>query len=426
MRSRWLFIFLILALLAACSPTPAGDFNVAKSTKARITEPQVDPTDLARLVQGNNEFALELYQQLRGEDGNLIYSPYSVSQALAMTYAGARGETESQMAAALHFLLPQTGLHPAFNALSLELDRRADVGMDQAEGAFRLRIANALWGQKEYTFLPEFLDSLAENYAAGLSLLDFMKDPEAARILINQWVFDQTEEKIKDLLPTGSITPDTRLVLTNAIYFKAAWNTKFEDSRTSQQPFYKLDGSQVEAQMMGVQQRFRYLAGEGYQLVELPYVGNEMVMTLLVPDSGNFSAIEQSLSAAWLEDAHSRMGSFQVNLGLPKFQFEASFSLSEILKAMGMPAAFDDADFSGMTGTRGLAISEVIHKAFIAVDEEGTEAAAATAVIMVEAMAMPEEPVRLTIDRPFIFLIRDRTTGTILFIGRVLEPSPDQ
>ncbi|HZU86893.1 MAG TPA: serpin family protein, partial [Anaerolineaceae bacterium] len=423
---------LILALLAACAPA-AQAVDVAKSTKSRITEPQVNAADMQTLVKGNNEFALALYQELRAEDGNLIYSPYSVSQALAMTYAGARGETESQMAAAMRFFLPQASLHPAFNALSLELEKRANTttynenNEPDTAGAFRLRIANALWGQKGFTFLPEFLDTLAQNYAAGMQLLDYAADAEAARKIINQWVFDQTEEKIKDLIPTGAVTPDTRLVLTNAIYFKAAWAYPFVASGTQPAPFYRLDGSQVEAQMMNLQERFRYLAGEGYQVVELPYVGNEMVMTLIVPDSGNFAAIDQILSAAWLDEAFSKMNSFQVNLGLPRFKFEAEFSLSDTLKAMGMPAAFEGADFSGMTGSRDLVISDVIHKAFIAVDEKGTEAAAATAVIMKEtAMVVPDNTINLTIDRPFIFLIRDRTTGAILFVGRVLDPAAGQ
>jgi serpin B len=443
MKNRSIFILLIAALMAACStsptalpdvpPTPLPDnqptpdnsqaFAVAKSTKARVTEPQVSAADLESLVQGNNEFALALYQELRTQEGNLVYSPYSISQALAMTYTGARGETESQMAATLRFTLPQGSLHPAFNALSLELDKRAQtVVPDQAAGAFRLRIANALWGQKDYAFLPEFLDSLAENYAAGLSLLDFMKDPEAARIIINQWVYDQTEEKIKDLIPAGGITPDTRLVLTNAIYFKAAWLTQFDPSKTQEAPFYVLDGKSVTVEMMNLSTRLGYQAGEGYQVVELPYVGGEMVMTIVVPDAGQFETIEQGLDAAWLKGITSNLGYQEVNLGLPKFKFETNVGLSDVLEAMGMPLAFSQsADFSGMTGKKDLTITDVIHKAFIAVNEEGTEAAAATAV-MVGITSMPAEPIALTIDRPFIFLIRDSTTGAILFVGRVTNP----
>ncbi len=439
MKSRWLSILLIPVLLAACIPehivvsdnmptgTPApGGFSVAKSTKSRIAKPQVPENDLQELVQGNNEFALQLYQQLQStQDGNLIYSPYSISQALAMTYAGARSETETQMASTLRFTLPKSALHPAFNALGLELDKRAELGPEFAESAFRLRIANSLWGQKDYTFLPEFLDTLAENYAAGMSLLDFISDPEAARAVINQWVYDQTEQKIKDLLPEGSITPDTRLVLTNAIYFKAAWANEFDKSSTQEAPFTLLDGSQVQAQMMNIQERFAYASGDGYQVVELPYVGNLMVMTVILPDSGKFEEIQSKLSAAWLDEVTGSMGTLLIQLGFPKFKFEAAFSLSEILKQMGMPLAFtDQADLSGMDGTDNLYISDVIHKAVIAVDEEGTEAAAATAVIvMVESMPMPEDPIYLTIDRPFLFLIRDRGTGSILFAGRVLDPT---
>ncbi len=446
MKSRLFSLLMIAALLAACSPaatpqpepqptptppviqpTPAVESNegfaVAKSTKARIAEPQVPEADLKELVQGNNEFALQLYQQLRTQEGNLIYSPYSISQALAMTYAGARGETETQMAAALHFLLAQSALHPAFNALSLELDKRANVSDEFASGAFHLRIANALWGQKEFAFLPDFLDTLAENYAAGMSLMDFISDPEAARAIINQWVYDQTEQKIKDLLPSGSITTDTRLVLTNAIYFKAAWNTQFDPKATQDEAFNLLDGSQVQVKMMHLSSHTAYGAGVGYQMVELPYVGGEMVMTILVPEAGNFEAFEAGLDAAKLDQILAARTYTQVNLGLPKFTFESSLGLSDVLSALGMPTAFtDQADFSGMDGNKDLYISNVVHKAFIAVDEEGTEAAAATAVMM-GVTSMPLEPVSLTIDRPFIFLIRDDTTGTILFAGRVTDPT---
>ncbi|MDH7489164.1 MAG: serpin family protein [Anaerolineae bacterium] len=425
MKTPWVNLLLVLVLisLAACAPSRPAQAQVAQSDKPRVQSPAVPPSDLAELVAGNSAFAFDLYQAIREKPGNLFYSPYSISVALAMTYAGARGTTERQMADVLRFTLPQDRLHPAFNLLDQALASRGAGAKSKDGKPFRLSVANSLWGQAGYKFLPAFLDTLAENYGAGLRLVDFHSAPEAARKTINDWVSDQTEGKIKDLIPQGAIDALTRLVLANAIYFNAAWMYPFDKDATQDGPFYLLDGSQVTVPMMRQDKHFRYFAGNGVQAVELPYDGGEVSMVILVPDKGKFPAFEQSLTADTVADILSKMETTNVNLTMPKFKYDATLSLAATLKAMGMPDAFSpDADFSGMDGTRNLAITDVFHKAFVAVDEAGTEAAAATAVV-IGLTAMPVSPVELTVDRPFVFLIRDVQTGAILFVGRVLNPS---
>jgi serpin B len=417
----WIFFILSTLILAGCSQISA-EANVVESDLPRETSPSVSAEDLTELAEGNQAFALDLYQALlEEEDGNLFYSPYSISAALAMTYAGARNVTEKEMAEVLHFKLPQDRLHPAFNALDLLLTSRGGDGDD----GFQLNIANALWGQKGYEFLSEFLDMLAENYGAGLRVLDFGRDPEKARQIINDWVYEKTEEKIEDLIPKGIIDPATRLVLTNAIYFNADWRYPFEKSDTYDGDFHLVDGTVVTVPLMSQTESFRYGEGEGYQAIALPYVGGEMEMVIILPSVGQFENFERSLNAEKVNEILNSVQTTEVALTLPKFEFESDFSLSEILIEMGMPSAFGmgaGTDFSGIDGTLNLAIKEVIHKAFVSVDEEGTEAAAATAVIIAE-MAAVADATEMRIDRPFIFMIRDMETGTVLFLGRVMNPA---
>jgi serpin B len=423
-------IFLVAALLmgglACIQPTSPQAGQVLQSDKQRITSPVASQSDLAALVEGNNTFALNMYQTLKSDE-NLFFSPYSISIALAMTYAGARGNTEQQMADTLHFTLPQDKLPPVFNALDLELSQRGIGAKGKDDKGFRLNVVNAIWGQKGYTFLQDFLDTLAENYGAGLRLLDFKNAPESSRITINDWVSDRTEGRIKDLIPQGAINTLTRLVLTNAIYFNAAWQNAFDKGNTRDDTFYLLNGNETTVPMMHQTERFNYTEGSDYQAVELPYDGRELSMLVLLPKSGQFTSFQDSLDASKVASIIQNLENKKVMLTMPKFEFSSDFSLKNTLSEMGMPLAFSgDADFSGMDGKRDLSISDVIHKAFISVDETGTEAAAATAVI-VGATAMPpgepEQIVNMTIDHPFIFLIRDIQTGTILFIGRVISPS---
>jgi serpin B len=416
---------LVASSLAGCSPKgPAGGAAKAeelKSDKSRLTAPSVDEAQVPTLVDGNSQFALDLYRALFSSSSNLFCSPYSISLALAMTYAGARGETEREMADVLHFALGQEGLHTAFNGLDRALASRGQK-VKEEDQRFRLNIANALWGQQDSAFLAAFLDTLAENYGAGMRLVDFQTSPEDARQTINQWVEDQTEDKIKDLLPAGSINALTRLVLSNAIYFNASWMYPFEESVTKDGAFHLLDGGTVTVPMMQQSERLGYAEGAGYQAVELPYVGAELSMVILLPTEGAFGDFAQGLDDAQLDAILADIGRMQVSLTIPKFEYESGFQLKGALQRLGMKSSFGTgADFSGMTGEPDLFISDVYHKAFVKVDEEGTEAAAATAVVM-QLTAAPAMPVEVKVDRPFVFLIRDIQTGAILFLGHVVNP----
>jgi serpin B len=422
MKKALMLVLMVLSVLPLTACTEAAGGELLKSDKDRIASPDVGPSERALLVEGNSAFAFDLYQALKEKDGNLFYSPYSISVALAMTYAGARGDTAEQMAATLQFLLEQERLHPAFNSLDAELASRGEGAAGKDGEGFRLNIVNAIWGQKDYEFLSAFLDALAENYGAGLRIVDFINETEQSRLTINDWVSDQTEGRIEDLIPEGVITLLTRLVLTNAIYFNAAWESPFAEQMTANGSFYLINGGQVIVPMMRQTESFGYTDGEGYQAVELLYDGDELSMVILLPASGDFEAFEEGLRADKVSDIIGSLQLAQVALTMPKFEFDSEFSLKDTLAEMGMPVAFSTgADFSGMTGKRDLYIAEVVHEAFVAVDEAGTEAAAATAVPM-ELTAVPEPIVEVTIDHPFIFLIRDIETDAILFVGRVLNP----
>jgi len=431
----------LLALTACGAPATQPVQNIpqppAQPPDAKPAEPQFiqskltrDPSpvasldDQSQLASDNMAFAMDLYQQLASQAGNLFYSPYSISQALAMVYGGARGQTELQMAKGMHFNLPQERLHPNFNALDQELAKYTNAGKDQGQG-FQLNIANATWGQSGFPFLSSYLDLLARNYGAGLQTVDFANNSEGARQDINNWVANQTQDKIKDIVPQGAIDTLTRMVLANAIYFKASWMMPFQKSATQNAPFTTLDGSQVTVPMMSLEKnKLSYQKGDGYQAVALPYVDGNVAMLLLVPDVGKFSQFEASLDAARLQSILDSLQSTDVILKMPRFTVESSFSLGDTLAKMGMPDAFNasQADFSGMDGQRDLYVSSVIHKAYASVDESGTEAAAATVAIVGLTAIMPGEPVSLTIDRSFIFVIYDQPTQSILFAGRITNP----
>ena len=410
--------------------TPTGEVE-RHSDKDRSAS-TVGAADLDELVRGNNAFAFDLYHALSDGRGNLFYSPFSISQALAMTSAGARGETLRQMEATLHHRLPQSELHPAFNALDRTLASRGqepggapnDAG--EARQYFRLNIANALWGQQGYEFLPAFLDLLAANYGAGMMAVDFVGVPDESRVRINDWMSDETSGKVKDLLPPGVIDRSTRLVLTNAIYFNASWLWPFSPRDTEARPFHLDGGGTVSVPMMTETTKdfYGYARGDGYQTVDLPYSLGELSMTILLPDQGRREEFESSLDSAMLDRIIDEIEIDYITLTMPLFEFESEFDLGDTLAGMGMPDAFaSGADFSGMTGSRDLWIAAVVHKAFVSVDEKGTEAAAATGVVMLQSGSL-KEPIAVTIDRPFIFLIRDTGTGTILFLGRVSNPDP--
>ena len=403
------------------SPTPAKE---VRSERERNGSPRASARDLRTLAQGNNAFALELYRVLSESEGNLFFSPFSISQALAMTLAGAKGETERQMMNTLHYEFPQARLHPSFNALDRELASRGRSLEGEENQFFQLNIANAIWGQHGYEFLPDFLGVLAGHYGSGLRPLDFAGAPEESRTRINEWVSEETRGKVMDLLPTGTVDSFTRLVLTNAIYFNASWTWPFDKGLTQERPFHLAEGGGVRTPMMSETSDdfYGYARREGYQAVELPYSRGEMSMTILLPDEGKFGEVEDSLNSEALDRILDDIEIDHITLTMPLFKFESEFSLDKTLAGMGMPDAFGpNADFSGMTGTRELHISAVVHKAFVSVDERGTEAAAATAVA-VPVSGPSKDPIPVTVNRPFIFLIRDRATGTVLFLGRVMNP----
>ncbi len=388
------------------------------TAQAAETKP-VAAADQTAAVAGNSDFAVALYGQLRNQNGNLFFSPESISTALAMAYAGARGDTASQMAKALHFTLPPEQLHPAMGALLSDLNATHD--------GYQLSLANALWAQQGYTFLDTFLALLKTDYGAGLNQVNFKGATEAARLTINRWVEQKTQDKIKDLLQPGSLRADTRLVLTNAIYFKGDWQVQFDKAQTKDEDFYLSQAQTATVPLMHREGGFNYLDGGTFQALEIPYKSKELSMIIFLPkDRSGLPALEQSLTAAntqqWLRQLTPVS---KVVVTMPKFKMTQQFELGTTLAAMGMPQAFaSSADFSGMTGHRDFAISEVIHKAYVDVNEEGTEAAAATAVTMrALAMRAPEQaPPVFRADHPFVFLIRENRSNSILFMGRMADP----
>jgi serpin B len=397
-----------------------------RSELAREVSPSADEDQIRILGENNAAFALSFYDQIRSEDGNIIYSPFSISLAVSMALAGAESTTEESMIEALQLALPEDAIHPAFNALVLAIEESQEKELDGMDGtSFQLNIANSIWGQADYAFKQTFLDTLAQHYGAGIFTVDFIKNPEGARLAINDWVAEETAQKIEDLIPQGAIDPLTRLVLANAIYFNGSWLNPFNETMTSEAPFYTLDGSEITADRMKLYgENLIYGQGENYQAINLSYLSSDFVMTLLVPDKGAFNEFEAQLTQEELAAILSNMSFTRVDLEMPKFDFESDINANDPLIALGMGAAFDPelADFSGITDVEDLMITDVLQKATITVDEEGTEAAAATAVIIGVTSAMPEEPISLVIDRPFLFLIRHQPTNTILFMGRVVQP----
>ncbi len=418
----WLVVlFILVACTAREEPATVSELQSAVS---RETAPDIAPATLDDLIAGNNRFAFDLFHAVAQEEGNLFFSPYSISTALAMTYAGARGETAAQMADTLHYPLPQSQLHPAFNTLNLRLTANDD------EEEFALAIANAIWSQKDEEFRQEFLDLLAAHYGAGMHLVNFQSEAgrEAASERINQWVSDATDERITDLVNPKLFTSLTRLVLTNAIAFDGLWQQPF-DGDTENANFTLLDGSSVRVPLM---QRYAtitpYASGEGWQAAEVAYQGGRTHMLILLPAEGHFERFATELDATRLAEIEAALVPTDLFLYLPRFEYAADLTLAETLADMGMPLAFSasEADFSGITEIPPtLYISHVLHKAYVAVDELGTEAAAATAVEVAVGSedVMPET---MRVDRPFLFLIRDTEQGTILFLGRVVDPATSE
>jgi serpin B len=377
-------------------------------------------TTEAILVKDNNAFALDLYQRLRkSSDGNIFFSPYSISTALAMTYAGARGNTEKQMAKTLRFSLDQKRLHPAFSDIESKLNKL------QEAGNVELSIANSLWPQQSYKFLAEYISLVKKYYGVSITPVDYKRACEVTRNRINRWGESKTHDKIRNLIQPGVLNPLTRLVLVNAIYFKGNWESQFKTDLTKDAPFYVRPRKSIKVPTMTQQHEFKYAEFESLQVLELPYVGGELSMIVLLPRKADgLGRIESSLTAESIDRWKRRLKKRKVLLFLPKFKTTSMFRLDNTLKSMGMVDAFDSkANFSGMDGkSNWLYISAVLHKAFVDVNEEGTEAAAATAIVM-RAKGIATPPPIFRVDHPFVFLIQENRTGSILFMGRVTDPT---
>lgn len=405
-------LVLTLVVGLSCRP-PAGQTDPGKKETVAVSQ------DLRAVADDNNRFALDLYARLRAKPTtNLFFSPSSLSIALAMTYAGARGETAEQMAKVLHFHQPQEKLHAAFGDL-----RRLWNAQGKEQG-YHLSVANRLWGQQGFHFLPVFQAITREHYGAELAQVDFTRHAEESRQRINGWVEEQTQGKIRDLIAPGVLDAMTRLVLTNAIYFKGDWTAPFRKESTEVAPFHVSADRKTDVPLMHQQEPFRYWAGDGLKMLELPYGKGDLAMLILLPDeTDGLPDLEARLTADNLERWESRLRKQKVQVHLPRFTLTSQFELAEVLRAMGMSRLFSagDADLSGMSSEEELSVSAVIHKAFVDVNEEGTEAAAATAV-GIRAAAAIVRPAVFRADHPFVFLMRDNRTGSILFLGRLVNP----
>lgn len=393
-----------LALFTACNPEVPREVTDA------------DP-DVARVALENNAFTLDMHRTLAADSTeNLFHSPFSMNAALSMTYAGARGDTATEMANVL-YMEADAPHHEPLGALLRDLD--VSKGRD-----YRINVANRIWGQDTYDWNPDFLDLNREEYGASVELTDIQADPDGVRAEINDWVSDETNKKIIDLLPEGSLTGGTVMVLVNAIHFDADWAESFEKELTAPADFTLLDGSTVQPDTMRQTGEFQYADGEGFRALGLDYgEAAEMRLWVLLPDEvDGLPAVEASLEAESLDALLDGATTTEVALALPKIEMKSKAQLKQPLTDMGMPLAFSNADFTGMTEGASLLIDEVYHQAYVRIDEEGTEAAAATAVVVNET-SEPPPPQEFTVDRPYLFAIRDELTGAFLFIGRVTDPS---
>ena len=427
-HASFALLFPLSAMAWGCSHTSSSEStSEARSSLTRDLSPDVSTADQMALEDGNASFAFAAFATLFDGKSNLALSPYSLSSALAMTYAGARGSTASEIATALGFTLPQATLHPAFDWLDLQLASRAEMGAaaSQSSRPFALHIANSIWANPQSDFQPPFLDTLAVDYGAGVHLVDFAGDVEGATNAINAWTSQQTNGRIPDVLPPTAIDPLTVLVLADAIYFDAGWAQPFSRSQTAPGTFTRADGTTAHATTMAQGTTLPYAAGAGYQAVELTYEGGLVAMDIVLPTAGTEAAFEASLTPQTFASITGGLQPTLVALDLPKFSLHgASSSVAGMLQTLGVHAAFSgDADFTGIRANGGISIKNVFHQVFVAVDEDGTEAAAATAVVFDDAAAI-EPQALMNVDHPFLFVIRDLPTGTILFMGWIADPTP--
>ena len=417
------------------APGPSPTFDPANRSEAfspgdvvRVDLPKGTPAvsdgDIAAVVAADAAFGFDLFEMVAGDE-NLMLSPYSIATALSMLYPGARGDTAIEIADVLHLTVDNSTLHAVRNHIDTALATPPQPLDDKdTREPFTIRPANSAWGQGGYPFLHEYLEVLATNYGAGLRLLDYAGDPEGSRAIINSWVEEATEERIKELIPEGAIDSLTRLALVNAIWFKANWFEQFNADATGPGIFTLLDGSEIEVPLIHANLRTGYVKTDLFEAVRLPYAG-DAAMVVLVPRKGSPAELAADLDQS---DLDIEWQPAAVDLTMPSFEFEAEIGLKSALQELGMRAAFEPpfgdsgADFTGITVVPELYVSGAFHKTFIALDEEGTEAAAATAIILRATSAGPP-PVTFTVDRPFLFWIEHSSTGEMLFLGQVTNPA---
>lgn len=426
-RFAGIFSFFLLLLAISCSSSsdntePPINDKLVMSALSRDTAPDVSETDLTAVVGGNTEFALNAFPLLEEDpDKNTVFSPYSITLAVALAAVGANGPTLSEIETAMSFTLRQDSLNPAFNKLDLLLASKTTGTIHEEDGSRspQLNIVNAVWAQDGYPILSEYLDLIAVNYGAGLHLVDYIKAAEEARKTINAWVDRQTNSRIPELMEQGSVSNMTRVVLTNAIWFKGNWSSKFPENGTTTRTFYNRGTTPALVSFMSQTFNVRAVQKAAYQAVDIPYVDGNLSMLVVMP--ADFDAFLAALTPADLDSIVGQLTDQYVALAMPKFSFTTALGLKAVLASLGMTAAFNptQADFSGITGNFDLSIQSVVHKAFINVDENGTEAAAATGISM-GTTGLPSSPIIVNVDQPFIFMIRDRQTGLILFMGKVV------
>ncbi len=417
-------VMLCAMMLAGCAaiPTPSTQSGNLMGKLAYETAPQFTEAELEQLAASQNEFASAIFAHQAEAKQNLVVSPYSLYQALSMLYAGAAGETASEMRLAMRLPWEDARVHRLVNALNQQLLNSA--GSESADRqAFELQMTNALWAAQDGTYEQAFLDTLSQNYDTGLKILDF-SNASAASNAINAWVSEQTEQKITRLAEPAMFSADTTLALTNAVYFKAAWLYPFSEAATSEAPFTLLSGEQQNVSTMRLSETLKASVTEELTIVQLPYAGGTMVMEILMPHLEIWNSPE-GISQLWASGLNfPEMQPANITLSLPKFRIETPImDMIPALNANGMRLAFtDDADFSGISGDLSLYVSTIAQKAFIDVNEQGTEASAATIAVVRPKSAFGGEPLQITIDRPFIFQIRDTATGTVIFMGIVMQP----
>jgi len=425
-------IIVLLMIGMATATTVYFIFPYVPKQPPKADDTSSTPQGIQEVVDANNQFAFDLYKELdKSEQGNIFYSPYSISAALAMTYEGANGQTADEIKSVFHF--PENDiLRPNFAAIYNEIN--------SGNGAYELRTGNALWAQKDFPLLEDYTNRVEKYYGGKATNVDFVKEPEKSRQTINAFIEEQTNNRIKDLIPKGFIDSTTRLVLTNAIYFKGTWEWEFDESKTQERDFKVTPNNIVKTPMMYMnpdKAKFNYADLGKLQILELPYKGGKISMLILLPKQGeyynfengkrvtyNYTLKDIELSSKKLEEWKNKMKETKMDsISLPKFEFDSKYFMADTLRAMGMPTAFSgSADFSGIDGRKDLFIDQVIHQSYIKVDEKGTEAAAATAVGM-KLTAVPQHENIFNANHPFIFIIQDRKTGNILFMGRVVNPN---